>query len=90
MRDKIFNIAKNLKYNWYKHRLASIADKVFDKKTSGSGIKDENIWNNKLTEELHKSIIRKFRKEKYTHLLYTIIGLLKIIRNESNVDLAIM
>ena len=43
--------------------------KFFDKKTSGSGIKNENISNKRLAEELHKPIIRKFNKEKYTHLL---------------------
>ena len=36
----------------------------FDKKASGSGIKNENISNKELTEELHKSIIRKFNKRK--------------------------
>ena len=34
------------------------------KKTSGSGIKNENIHNNELAEELHKPIIRKFKKRK--------------------------
>ena len=43
--------------------------KFFDKKTSGSGIKNENISNKRLAEELHKPIIRKFNKEKYIHLL---------------------
>ena len=36
----------------------------FDKKASGSGIKNENISNNELAEELHKPIIRKFKKTK--------------------------
>ena len=44
--------------------------KFFDKKTSGSGIKNENMSNQKLVKELHKPIIRKFEKqEKSTHLL---------------------
>ena len=34
------------------------------KKTSASGIKNENISNKKLAEELHKPIIRKFKKRK--------------------------
>ena len=34
------------------------------KKTSGSDIKDENISNKELAEELHKSAIRKFNKRK--------------------------
>ena len=38
--------------------------KFFDIKTSGSGIKNENISNKELAEELHKSIIRKFEKRK--------------------------
>ena len=38
--------------------------KFFDKKTSGSGIKNENISNKQLAEELHKPIIRKFKKRK--------------------------
>ena len=37
-------------------------------KTSGSGIKNEKISNQDLAEELHKLIIRKFKKKKYTHI----------------------
>ena len=40
------------------------------KRTSGSGIKNENISNTELTEELYKPIIRNL--EKYTQLLLTI------------------
>ena len=36
----------------------------FDKITSGSGIKNENISNKELAEEIHKPIIRKFNKRK--------------------------
>ena len=36
--------------------------KVFDKNTSGGTVKNEIIPNKELTEELHKLIIRKFRK----------------------------
>ena len=38
--------------------------KSFDKKTSGRGIKNENISNKELAEELHKPIIRKFERRK--------------------------
>ena len=34
------------------------------KKSSGSGIEDENIPNKELAEELHKPIIKKFNKRK--------------------------
>ena len=62
--DKAFNIAKNSKYDGYQRRLASMVYKFFNKKASGSGIKNENISNTKLAEELHKPIIRKFNKRK--------------------------
>ena len=42
--------------------LASTVYKFFDKKTSGRGIKNENISNKELAEELHKPINRNFNK----------------------------
>ena len=48
LRDKAFNIAKNSKYDGYQRGLASMIYKFFDKKTSGSGIK--NIFNIELAE----------------------------------------
>ena len=62
MRDKAFNIAKNPKYDRYQRGLASMAYKFFDKKTSGSGIKNENISNKELAKDLNKPIVRKFNK----------------------------
>ena len=73
---KVFTIAKNLKYGDQRW-LASMVYKFFDKKASGSDIKNENISEKELAEELHKPIIRKFlKKEKYTQLLKTIFGVL--------------
>ena len=56
--------AKALKYGGYERRLASNVYKVFDKKTSGRGTKNENISNIELAEELHKPIITKLHKRK--------------------------
>ena len=56
-----------MKYNGCQRGLASMVYTFFDKKTSGSGIKNENISNKELPEELHKliiRIIRKFKKRK--------------------------
>ena len=64
LRDKAFKIAKNPKYGGYQRGLASIVYKLFDKKTSGSGFKNENISKKQLVEALHEPFI----KEKYTHL----------------------
>ena len=68
LHDKAFNIAKNPKYDGHQRGLAPMAYNFFDKKTSGSGIKNENISNKELSEELRKRIITKFEKKKYTHL----------------------
>ena len=42
LRDKAFNIAKNLKYDGYQSGLVLMVYKCFDKKTSGSSIEKEN------------------------------------------------
>ena len=49
--------------------------KFFDKKTAGSGIKSMQ-QNKQLAEELHKPIIRKFRKRKVYLAFKDIIGVL--------------
>ena len=64
MRDKVFIIAKNLNYDIYQRSLASLVYKFFDEKSSGVGIKNENIATQDLVEELHKPTIRKFKKRK--------------------------
>ena len=61
LRDKAFNIAKYPKYDGYQIGLASMVYRKFDKKTAGGGIKFAP-QNEQLAEELHKSIIRKFKK----------------------------
>ena len=64
MRDKAFNVAKNSKCRGYQRVFAPMVYKFFNKKSSGSGIKNENISNKELPEELHKPIIKKFKKRK--------------------------
>ena len=70
LRDKAFNIAKNPKYGGYQRGLASMVYKFFDKKSKGSGVPLANKsipQNEQLAEELHKPIIRKFkRREVYS------------------------
>ena len=68
LKDKAFKIASDPKYDGYQRGLASMVYKFFDKKSallnksSGSGIVNEP--NYQLANELHKPIIRKFRKTK--------------------------
>ena len=50
--------------------------KLFDKKSKGTGIKNEIKENQQLANELHKSIVRKFKKERCILLLKTIFRVL--------------
>ena len=48
----------------YERGIASMVYKFFDREISGSGIKNENISNKDLPEEVHKLIIKNFNKRK--------------------------
>ena len=72
LRDKAFNIAKNPKYDGYQRGRASMVYKLLDKKSAGSGIAYEP--NYQLANELHKPIIRKFRKKNFALDLKIIFG----------------
>ena len=73
LRDKAFKIASDPKYDGYQRGLASMVYKCFDKKSSGSGITNEP--NYQLANELHKSIIKKFKKRKvYSSFRDSILG----------------
>ena len=72
-KNKAFNIAKDPKYDGYQRGLASMVYKFFDKKsasltdksTEGSGVSTKLApQNQQLAEELHKPIIKKFKKRK--------------------------
>ena len=68
IKDKAFKTASNPNYDGYQRGLASMVYKFFDKKcasldkSTGSGINNEP--NYQLANELHKPIIRKFKKKK--------------------------
>ena len=72
LKDKVFNIAKNPKYDGCQRGLASMVYKFFDKKSasltdkfvSGSGVNIPLKFNEELAKELQKPIIRKFKKRK--------------------------
>ena len=73
LRDKAFKIVKNPKYDGYHRGLASMVYKFFDKKSSGNGISNEP--DDKLADEIHKPIIRKFKKRKvYSSFRDNILG----------------
>ena len=62
LRDKAFKVARDPKYDGYQRGLASMVYKFFDKKSKGTGITNE--INYQLANEVHKAIIRKFKKRK--------------------------
>ena len=66
LREKSFKIASDHKYDGYQRGLASMVYKFFDKKSQGSGVADNNVTkqNIQLADELHKPIIRTFRKRR--------------------------
>ena len=57
LRDKAFKIVTDPKYDGYQRGLTSMVYKIFDKKSSGSGVNEPNY---QLVSELHKQMIRKF------------------------------
>ena len=61
-RDKGFKIASDPKYDSYQRDSASMVYKFFDKRSSGKGIAKETKLS--LANELHKPIIKKFKKIK--------------------------
>ena len=75
LRDKVFTIAKNPRYDGYQRGLASMVYKFFDKKSKGSGVANNMIKQNlQLVKELHKPIVRNFKKEQFILDLTTIFG----------------
>ena len=63
LRDKAFKIASDQKYDGYQRGLALVVHKFFDKTSQGSSLAS-NKENIQLADELHKPIIRKFKKRK--------------------------
>ena len=70
LRDNAFKIASDPKYGGYQRGLASVVYMFFDKKSSGTGVatslsnKSATESNSQLENELHRQIIRKFKRQK--------------------------
>ena len=62
LRDKVFKIINDPKYDGYERGLASMVFKFFDRRSSGSGVATEPIY--QLENELHKQVVRKFKSRK--------------------------
>ena len=67
MKHNAFKILSNPKYDGYERGLASMVYKFFDKKSAGSGVAtlaNESMPNYQLANEVHRQIIRKFKRRK--------------------------
>ena len=62
LRDKAFKIASDPKYDGYQRGLSSMIYKFLNKKSSESGVDAEPNYH--LANELHKQIIKKYKKRK--------------------------
>ena len=62
LRDKAFKIASNPNYDEYQRGLAAMLYMFFDKKSSGGAIRP--VPNYQLANELHRQIIRTFKRRK--------------------------
>ena len=74
LRDKAFKIASDPKYDGYQRGLALMVYKLFDRKSSGSGVTAEP--NYQLANNLIGKLLENLRDEKFIHLLETISGVL--------------
>ena len=67
MKDRAYEIARNRGYDGYQRALASIVYKFFDKKTGSGAIATSKAGiyvNEQIAEELHKPLIKKFKRWK--------------------------
>ena len=67
LKDKAYEIARNHNYDGYQRGLASMVYNFFDKKTgSGATVKSKAgiSGNEQLAKELHKPVIKKFKRRK--------------------------
>ena len=66
LHGEAIHIPKNPKYDGYQRGLASVVYKCFDKRSArGKGLNSNfDSENQQLDQELHKSVIRKFKKHK--------------------------
>ena len=57
MKDRLYEIARNPKYDGYQRALESMVNKSFDKKVGS-----EALVNEELAEEIHKPVIKKLKR----------------------------
>ena len=76
LRDKLFSIVKNPKYDGYRRGIAFMVYKFFDKKTSVSGVNNEIKEDQQLAKELQNQLLKNFKKAQFILDSKTISGVL--------------
>ena len=69
LRDKEFDIVKNLKYDAYQRGLFSILFKTFDKKILVEQLKMKSYPIKNYLKNYTNQLLKNLKNEKYTHLL---------------------
>ena len=75
--NKAFNITKNPKYDRHQGRLASIFYTFFDKKLLLEQLKMKSYLIKNQQKNYTNQLLEYLKNEEYTHLFYTIFGVLK-------------
>ena len=71
LKNKALTIAVDPRVDGYQRSLAAMVYKLFNERKKVSGIE-----NKQLAEELHKPIVKNFKRKKYILVLKTIFGML--------------
>ena len=71
LKNKAFKIASNPKHNGYERGLASMVYKFFNKKSKGSGLKNQQLADNFINQ-----LLESLKKEKCILLLRIIVRVL--------------
>ena len=76
LRHKAFNITKNPKYDRHQGGLASIIYTFFDKKLLLEQLKMKSYLIKNQQKNYTNQLLEYLKNEEYTHLFYTIFGVL--------------
>ena len=74
LRNKAFNIAKNLKYDGYQRGLSSMVYKMLIQKPLKENLKIRISQTKSQLQNYTNQLLETLRKGKYTHLLQTLFG----------------
>ena len=69
LKESVYKVAVNAKYDWYQRGLASMVNKIFDKKQDR-----EQVWMKRLLKNYTKQWLKKLKERKCMQDLKIIFG----------------